>query len=75
MSDDQQRPPKKRARIDVPIDQPTLDDARKKAGSLRRLRAVIRALLSFWLTDEYRLSKDDIAEHERRAKKVSRKKK
>lgn len=64
------RPPKRKARLDVPVDPDTLDRARKKAGSTKRLRAIIRAFLDLWTDNEMHGPPEDaIKDQERRAKK------
>lgn len=64
------RPPKRKTRLDVPVDPDTLDRAKKKAGSMKRLRAVVRAFLDLWVDNEMHGPPDDVVDdQQRRAQK------
>jgi hypothetical protein len=80
------RPPKRKARIDVPLDPQLLDEARKKAGKLpdpdpkkpsspeSKLRAAIRSFLRLWVEGELPDPDPETFEQEKkRAKKRSKK--
>jgi len=69
------RPAKRKARLDVPVDANTLDRARKKAGSTKRLRAIVRAFLDLWGDNEMPGPPEEaIQEQERRAQKRKKQK-
>ena len=76
MSSDPPRPPHRKKRLTVPMDDETYDKALAKAGALDRLRAVARWFFDLWGSDEWPgPSEDEIQEQLRRAKKIPRKKK
>ena len=69
------RPPKRKGRLDIPVDPGTLDRARKKAGSLKKLRAVVRAFLDLWSDNEMQGPPEEaVKEQERRAQKRKKQK-
>lgn len=75
-NDDEERPPHKKDRFTLPMDEGLHDEARKKAGSDSRLRAILRGFLRLWANDEYPDIPDDVIDQEmRRAQKIPRKKK
>ncbi len=76
MSDDEERPPHKDEEFNIAMDSGLHDDARKFAGSDKRLRAMIRAFLRLVTMGEYPpIPEDAIQQELRRAQKVPRKKK
>jgi hypothetical protein len=68
---DKDRPPRRNKRIDVPVDEELYNRAKRKAGSLSRLRAAVRAFLDLWSDNELRqgLPEEEIERQEVRAKK------
>jgi hypothetical protein len=49
----------KKARLDINIDEQGLESAVKKAGTLRRLRAIVRAMLALWANDRFPTPSED----------------
>ncbi len=77
MSQDDERPDYRAERFTVPMSSEDYEAAVKKAGSPSRLRALVRAFLRLWSSDEIpEVVPDDLINFEmRRAQKVPRKKK
>ncbi len=79
MSNETPRPPHRKRKVTINLDDESYSRAVKKAGALARLRAIIRLMVGLWGSDEWPPSMDfsegDIADEMKRAQKVPRKKK
>lgn len=62
---DNKRPEKRKARVEIWLDNELYEQALIKAGgSRKRLRAILRAFLRVWGSDEYPDLPDDVIEQE-----------